>query len=207
MQDHPRAETLANAEAAAGPKNIETFVGVAREFHTVAHVVRSARESVEAIQEILGQVEPKSVVAAGLPTAARMLVESALKGFHHRFVEDLKPSEALSTISKADVGITWAQYGAALQGCFVEVTYDDAVKLASSLPRVHIALLSSKDLLPDLPSAIARVADLLRDESRGERKPVVSIISGPSKTADIEMLLVYGVHGPHTLHVILLDWL
>ncbi len=178
-----------------------------REFHTVPHLAGDAKTTVDILKEILGEADPKSVVAAGLPTAARMLVETALKGVRHSFVEDLKASEAVNVISKADVGVTWASYGAARQGCIIEVAYDDAIKLASSLPRVHVALLSSRDVLTELPLAVAKVAALLRDEGHGTKKPVISIISGPSKTADIEMRLVYGVHGPHALHVVVLDWL
>jgi L-lactate dehydrogenase complex protein LldG len=66
-------------------------------------------------------------------------------------------------------------------------------------------LLSSSTLLPDLSLAIAKIGDLLKSETR--KKPVISIISGPSKTADIELRLIYGVHGPHAVHVILLDWI
>ncbi len=191
----------------AQPNSIDAFLGALRDLNSVPHLAGNARETVEALREILAESEPRFVVVAGLPTPAKMLVESALKGVNHRFVEDLKTWEAVGVISKADVGITWAQYGAAEQGCIVELAYDDAIKLASSLPRVHVALLSSKDLLADLPTVLTRVGELLRDDSRGQRKPVVSIISGPSKTADIELSLVYGVHGPHAFHVVLLDWL
>jgi L-lactate dehydrogenase complex protein LldG len=209
MQDYSRSATSAADEGdkAAAESSIEVFFGALRDFHSVPHLAGDAKETVDVLREILAESDPRSVVAAGLPIPAKMLVESALKGVNHKFVEDLNSSEAVGIISKADLGITWAQLGAAGQGCIVEVAYDEAVKLASSLPRVHIAMLSSKDLLPDLATALARVGELLREDDRGQRKPAVSIISGPSKTADIEMNLVYGVHGPHALHVLLLDWL
>ena len=209
MQDYSRSPSSASAldGQLATSKTIEVFLGVLPDFHTVPHVAGNAKETVDVLKEILGEVEPRSAVVAGLPTPARMLVESALKGVNHKFVEDLKSADAVGIISKADIGITWAQYGAARQGCIIEIAYDDAIKLASSLPRVHVALLSSKDLLPDLSTAISKVGQLLREDSGGRGKPVVTIISGPSKTADIEMRLVYGVHGPHALHVIVLDWL
>jgi len=209
MQDYSRsaASTDAGGGQVAQPNSIDTFLGALRDLNSVPHLAGSAKETVEALREILAESEPRFVVVAGLPTPAKMLVESALKGVNHRFVEELKPSEAVGIISKADVGITWAQYGAARQGCIVEVAYDDAIKLASSLPRVHVALLSSKDLLADLPTVLTRIGELLRDDSREQRKPVVSIISGPSKTADIELTIVYGVHGPHAFQVVLLDWL
>ncbi len=183
----------------------DVFFMALRGLHTEPHLVSDAKQTVDTLREIIGASDVKSAVAAGLPAPAKLLVESALKGVKHSFVEDLKPAEALETISKADVGITWVQYAAAANGALVEVVYDDAVKLSSCLPRVHVALVSSQTLLPDLDAAIAKIGETLKSGSG--RKPVVSIISGPSKTADIELRLIYGVHGPHTLHVLLMDWI
>ncbi|MDA4136740.1 MAG: lactate utilization protein [Thaumarchaeota archaeon] len=183
----------------------DIFFEALRGLHTEPHLASDAKQTVDTLKKIIGDSDAKSVVAAGLPPPAKLLVEAALKGVRHSFAEDLKPAEALETISKADLGITWVQYAAAKNGALVEVAHDDAVKLSSCLPRVHVALLSSKTLLPDLEGAIAKVGKILATE--GEKKPVISIISGPSKTADIELRLIYGVHGPHTLHVLLLDWI
>lgn len=184
----------------------ESFFAALRSFHTEPHLASDAKETVETIRQIVAASDAKHAVAAGLPTPARLLVESALKGVKYTFVEELKANEAVGVISKADVGITWIQFAAAKSGALVEIAYDDAIKLASCLPRVHIALLSSRSVLPDLESAIMKIGGILKsDPDRG--KPVVSIISGPSKTADIELRLIYGVHGPHALHVVLLDWI
>ena len=183
----------------------EEFFGALRGLNTTPHDAGDAKTAVDTLKSIIAESDARSVVAGGLPTPARMLVEAALKGTKHAFVEELKPTEAVGTISKADVGISWARYGAARQGALVEIANDDAVKLVSSLPRVSVFLLSSKNLCPDLPSAIGRIGETIR--SAGDKKPVVSIISGPSKTADIELRLLYGVHGPHELHVLLFDWI
>jgi L-lactate dehydrogenase complex protein LldG len=61
----------------------------------------------------------------------------------------------------------------------------DEELFGSLLPEVHIAVLESKNILPSLPDAI----DLV------EGKNAV-FITGPSRTADIEMTLTIGVHGP-----------
>jgi L-lactate utilization protein LutC len=56
-----------------------------------------------------------------------------------------------------------------------------------------------------MSAAVKLTAGIIR--SAADVKPVISFISGPSKTADIELRLLYGVHGPHELHVLLLDWI
>jgi L-lactate dehydrogenase complex protein LldG len=197
MQD--QSDRLASSERA------EVFLGALRNVHAVPYVTGDAKSTVDILRTIISQSDARLVVAGDLPTYAKMLVESGLKGTRHHFVKDLKSSEALGILSRADVGISWARFGAARQGAVVEVADDDAVKLVSSLPRVSVFLLSSQSLLPDVSAALARVAELLR--TAGEKKPVISVIAGPSKTADIELRLLYGVHGPHELHVILLEWI
>lgn len=191
----------------------DVFFTALRGLHTEPHLASDAKQTVNILKEIMEASNTKFAVTAGLPSAPRLLVESALKGVKHATVEELSPGETVETISKADLGITWIQFAAARSGALVEVAYDDAIKLASCLPRVHIALLSSRTLLPDLDAAIMRIGGLLKSSSSSDdenvqkrKKPVVSIISGPSKTADIELRLIYGVHGPHALHVVMLDW-
>ncbi len=181
------------------------FLDALRSLHAVPYEASDAKTTVDILKTIIGESNSNLCVAGGLPSPARMLVEAGLKGSKHSFVEDQKSSEALTSISKADLGISWASYGAAREGALVEIAYDDSVKLVSSLPRVSVFLLSSKNLCPDLASAFGLIASMLR--SPGERKPVVTTISGPSKTADIELRLLYGVHGPHELHVLLLEWI
>lgn len=183
----------------------EAFFEALRSLHSIPHLAGDAKVSVDTLRTITSQADARSVVAGGLPTPAKMLVEAGLKGTKHAFVEDLKATEAIGVLSKADVGVSWAACGSAKEGALVEVTYDDSVKLVSALPRVSVILLSSRELLPDMRAAVDRVAQIIR--AGGSDIPVVSIISGPSKTADIELRLLYGVHGPHELHVLLLDWL
>ena len=70
----------------------------------------------------------------------------------------------------------------------------------SLLPDTHIALVPRSRILRSMEDAF----DLLRKE-RGALPRQVAYVSGPSRTADIEMTLVLGIHGPYRVHVILLD--
>jgi L-lactate utilization protein LutC len=64
---------------------------------------------------------------------------------------------------------------------------------ASLLPEVHLVLLRASDILPSLENAI-----YLLKEARS-----AAVITGPSRTGDIEMTLTIGVHGPGEIHVFL----
>jgi L-lactate dehydrogenase complex protein LldF len=90
------------------------------------------------------------------------------------------------------VGVTKAICGLANSG---SILIADSALHASLLPEIHIAVLRSSDILPSLPDAM----DLVRD------KNAAVFITGPSRTADIEMTLTIGVHGPKEIHVFVDD--
>jgi L-lactate dehydrogenase complex protein LldF len=93
------------------------------------------------------------------------------------------------------VGVTKAVCGLADTGSILEADGEGFPLHASLLPEVHIAILKKSAILPSLEEAM----NLVR-----ETKAAV-FITGPSRTADIEMTLTIGVHGPGELQVFLVD--
>ncbi|MDA4116561.1 MAG: lactate utilization protein [Thaumarchaeota archaeon] len=187
---------------------LQTFLSSLRGLHVEAHVVKGEAETADALRGIVSKAASKSVIVAGIPAKYAAVVKAGLAGTKVTFVEDLKgvpPNEAVRVIASAETGVTWAVNGVALEGALLEVVYDDSAKLASSLPIVHVAILESSSVLRDLAEAMPLVGSIVKD-APPERKPIISFISGPSKTGDIEMRLLYGVHGPHTVHAVVLDW-
>jgi L-lactate dehydrogenase complex protein LldG len=96
-----------------------------------------------------------------------------------------------------EVGITAADAGLAESGSIVLRTGPGRARMASLIPEVHIALLpvsrlyrSLSHYVADHPAAASGVSNLV-------------VITGPSRTGDIEQQLNLGVHGPRSLHVIL----
>jgi L-lactate dehydrogenase complex protein LldG len=185
-----------------GREDIDLFFERLMQLHTEPYLVQTERDTVDVLQKTAGSA--KAVVLAGLPAKVAKVVRSSLEA-PCVAVEELAPSDAVAAISRAEVGITWAQYAVVSQGALVEIVHDDAQKLASCLPETHIALVSSKSLLPDLGTALKEIGRAIVS-SAPDRRPIVSFISGPSKTGDIEMRLLYGVHGPLSLQVLVLDW-
>jgi L-lactate utilization protein LutC len=97
----------------------------------------------------------------------------------------------------ADIGITGVDYLIAETGSIILLSKPGAPRSVSLLPPVHIAVATRDQLLPDL-------FDLFDKLDTTAMPACVSIITGPSKTGDIELQLVTGVHGPGEVHVILL---
>lgn len=109
-------------------------------------------------------------------------------------------SEAMirQTCASAACGITGADYGMAQTGSIVTIASHEA-RLVSLLPPVHIAVLRQSRILTGLDQYFTLVP-----------KPADSacstvFITGPSRSADIEMILVRGVHGPKAIHVIVVN--
>jgi L-lactate dehydrogenase complex protein LldG len=103
--------------------------------------------------------------------------------------------EACST---APYGITSADYGFAETGSIVTIASREA-RFISLLPPVHIAVLPLSRMLTGLDEFYTKVP-LPADESVS-----TVFITGPSRSADIEMILVRGVHGPRVIHVIVVE--
>ncbi|AAS96258.1 LutC/YkgG family protein [Nitratidesulfovibrio vulgaris] len=103
------------------------------------------------------------------------------------------------TLFDTDAGITGTLGGIAENGTLI--LWPDAVepRLLSLVPSIHIALLKAD-------SIHATFASALRDMGWAKNMPTNALlISGPSKTADIEMTLAFGVHGPRELIVLVLE--
>jgi L-lactate utilization protein LutC len=94
-------------------------------------------------------------------------------------------------------GVTGALCGIAETGSVVLVSGAGETLKASLLPEIHIALLKISQLVPTVPTAMCK-PEVIKAAS-------TVLVSGPSRTADIEMTLTIGVHGPGELHVLLID--
>ena len=104
----------------------------------------------------------------------------------------------------ADVGMSGANVFAADTGTMFLIENEGNVRLATSAPPVHIALIGMEKLVPTLTDAY-KVAEVTWRYANYTVPSYVSLISGPSKTGDIEKTTTYGAHGPKEVHVIFLD--
>jgi L-lactate dehydrogenase complex protein LldG len=96
-----------------------------------------------------------------------------------------------------DAGVSEAIYGLADTGSVVLAASPEEPRARSLLPFVHVSLLREERILPGLPELFEAVG--------GDLPSALAIVTGPSRSADIEQTLVVGVHGPGEVHVVLLS--
>lgn len=106
-------------------------------------------------------------------------------------------SEFRRAASDAVIGLTEVDYAIAETGSLVVLSGSGRARTASLLPRIHVALVRVEQILPGLDELFVQL------DAANETPSAVTFITGPSRTADIELTLVVGVHGPQELHVIL----
>lgn len=117
---------------------------------------------------------------------------------------DERTQESLrQQVVESGVGVTGADFGVAETGSVVVLPRQGLSRLVSLVPPVHVAVVRPQDVVGSLDDVfLFRRVEYHRNG--GEMGSYVNFITGPSRTADIEMKLVVGVHGPREVHLVLL---
>ena len=172
------------------------FVAQARAVGTVVHTVGSQAAAAAVLATLLDDAHAERVIAWPTPLARALALTAAARGIDVRLVD---PGTTVATVADADVGITEADALVAASGTLV-LCAGTGARAVSLLPRTHVAIVPAVRLVADLATALRHVR-----ARAGAPDTCVTLVTGPSRTADIEKKLVVGVHGPCVLHVILLD--
>ena len=114
----------------------------------------------------------------------------------------VKKQELIDFAEQADLGFTFAAMGLAETGTVLLYNQGDQGRSVSLLPKVSITFLITKEIQPRITSALKQIHE--KHEKEG-LPSLINFITGPSRSADIEMSLSIGVHGPGKVYVILLD--
>jgi iron-sulfur cluster protein len=155
-----------------------------RPSHITAPALHKTKEE---IAELLSRHLGKTV-----PPDPKEIVKLAREEMRKYFIE-------------ADVGISGANLAVAESGTLVIISNEGNARLATSLPPVHIALVTTEKFVETLEQAVTLSKALILASSGLKMTSYLSFITGPSHTTDIEKELVVGVHGPQELHIIILD--
>lgn len=105
---------------------------------------------------------------------------------------------------RADIGMSGANIVAADTGALFIIENEGNARLSTGVPPVHIAVVGIEKIVPTIGDAF-KVAEVIWRYANYTVPSYVNIISGPSKTGDIEKVTIYGAHGPREFHVIFMD--
>ncbi len=153
--------------------------------------VRSEADAVDALTRILTDAGVRRVVGSDAPVVQRIL-QAVGNGIAIDRLDGLSRDDLFA----CDAGVTTAQWGIAETGTLVLESARERSRLLSLVPPIHVALLSTRCICESLGDALARVST---------SSHAITFITGPSRTSDIELTLVVGVHGPQTVHVLLME--
>ena len=133
---------------------------------------------------------------------AEMLEQSEMD-----FIADagkLSSDEFIRKATEASIGITGVDYALADTGTLVLISGRGRARAVSLLPPIHVALVKAAQVISGLEDLFVSLK-VEKGFSNQNISSAITFITGPSRTADIELTLVVGVHGPQQLHVILLS--
>ena len=181
---------------------VHSSIGLAELFETRAvkqHMIAepvSADELVERIASFLRERKCKRVMLSDTELLRKFEIGDQLdeQGFEARYWSGITADGAYDY----DAGVTEVDYAVAETGTLVIRHRPEHGRLLSLVPFVHVAVLQPKQIVPDL-------IDLFETLAKEGVGSGVTMISGPSKTADIEMNTVTGVHGPNVVRVFVLQ--
>ena len=133
-----------------------------------------------------------------VPGIAAALAANGLTHVDHEISPTDGREEQMVAYGDVSLGVTGSIAGLAESGSVVLDHHQGQPRLASLVPETHVVLLEVSSIATTLAHWAARHPDL------AARSPNLVIISGPSRTGDIEQILNLGVHGPRHLHVVLI---
>ncbi|MBT3388997.1 MAG: LUD domain-containing protein [Chloroflexi bacterium] len=140
------------------------------------------------LKELVETQEIKKATLWHTPLIGKLGIEEMLRSLGVELVPENAPKTELA---HCDLGVTEADYILPETGTIVLHASAEMPRATSLLPRVHLALTTPDMLRPDLHQVFAE----------GKGNSYMVFISGPSRTADIELTTALGVHGPKDLYV------
>ena len=169
-------------------------------------VVNSLEDTAKCLLEWFGDHQPtwpnkpQAIVAWDmLPTIAEFAF-AALEWPLVRYTQAAQsPRDRYTLVALAELGVTGADWGIALSGTLVITSNPQRGRAISLLPPRHLAFIEASKLRDNLFEVLEELTSL------GVPPSAIEMISGPSRTSDIEMDLSIGVHGPIEVYVVVID--
>lgn len=165
--------------------------------NTTVQKVATKDEAITFIVDYLRKQEIKDTAGSWAVWAeSPMLAGVDTKALEEK-VPGLKIGVTPELAKGAKIGITQMDYGIAKTGTIAQDSTKADQRMASTLPWIHIAILATNRIVADLSAFM--------DRMHPSQSNYIALITGPSKTADIERVLAIGVHGPEHLVIVCVD--
>jgi L-lactate dehydrogenase complex protein LldG len=182
----------------------DAFIAFASGAMLVSCEMTSESEVADAALRLCEEYGGAPVVVSGDERLKTLGVTQRLTDALHADVWDPAAGEQnIQRAEQAKVGVVYAEYGLTESGGVVLFSAPERGRSISLLPESSIFILRKSTILP----RVAQLAETLHQRAiQGERMPsCINLISGPSSTADIELIKVVGVHGPVNAAYLIID--
>ena len=158
-------------------------------------IARNELDIVRALTKIITDINAtnikvRRIAVSNVPELERLAKLIAVE------VDEICVTPSASDLFSVEVGITTAQAAIAETGTLVLDSSFERNRLISLVPPIHIAIVDARHIHQTLGETLS----VLQGDT--EVSPIVTFITGPSRTGDIELTLTIGVHGPQELYVI-----
>lgn len=185
------------------PDPIERFAAEVRAVGGEATVVDDWPQAAAALTELLDRYAPRAVLAWQHPALDRVGHAALLAARGATLVDCAalaaqQPAAQRDAALACELGLTGVRWAVAETGSLVVAAGPGTERVASLLPPVHVAIVGGDQVLPDLYDLFDRAAA----EGLDRLPSSLVLITGPSKTGDVELRLTTGVHGPGKWHVL-----
>lgn len=154
--------------------------------------VKDMKEAGALLSTLVEESGANKIAAASSIMVNQCLENATLKV--PAYTEDVRKHAEEAHVGLSELDMAVADIGSLQQDCT-----DVNKRLVSMLSNVHIALVRTDSLVPDLKSAFVKL------QQQNIMPGYMAFITGPSRTADIERVLTIGVHGPAELKIIFVD--
>jgi L-lactate dehydrogenase complex protein LldG len=171
--------------------HFETFKTRAEAVSAEVHRFATRPEALAFLFGFLGEQGGTALWAAGA------FLSEAERDAARRQAPGLSFQVERAAAATAAVGISEMDWAAANTGTLVQDAAAVEQRLVSTLPPIHVALIGTARIQPDMGAVLGRI--------HPGRTNYIAMISGPSRTADIERVLTIGVHGPARLVIVAVD--
>ena len=214
------AEILRTINTRTQPQREEmlaTLATVAKPLYVDLHIMESMQETAEAIGALIQEKSPEwgsekqvcrwdhplinALGLENLPALKDIPVITAPKAeSEEQPVAQEDKTTFRQQVEQSFIGITSADYCAAFTVTLALRSRPGHARSVSLVPSIHVAVIKEEQLLANLEELYTLLKWDEKEREEGLSRNL-SLISGPSKTGDIELIMVHGAHGPRELHL------